>query len=112
MPSDINIPVMRNFYGQWRVAISNGIVRMRTDMWADVLRRVKDKLSLGGSRFGFIGSPLPCLNACAAQGANNVLATPNYNAEADGMASIIAHEIMEVSTDPLINAWCAALMRT
>ncbi|BDA42947.1 probable protein EXORDIUM-like 5 [Coccomyxa sp. Obi] len=55
--------------------------------------------------FGFIGSPLPCLNACAAQGANNVLATPNYNAEADGMASIIAHEIMETSTDPLINAW-------
>ncbi len=28
------------------------------------------------------------------------------------MASIIAHEIMEVSTDPLINAWCAALKRT
>nr|QOL01142.1 putative extracellular protein CSOL_065 [Pseudococcomyxa simplex] len=55
--------------------------------------------------FGFIGSPLPCLNACTAQGANNVLASPNYNAEADGMASIIAHETMEVSTDPLINAW-------
>ncbi|BDA42945.1 probable protein EXORDIUM-like 3 at C-terminar half [Coccomyxa sp. Obi] len=55
--------------------------------------------------FGFIGSPLPCLNACAAQGANNVLASPNYNAEADGMASIIAHEVMEVATDPLINAW-------
>ncbi|CAL8467417.1 g6955 [Coccomyxa elongata] len=55
--------------------------------------------------FGFVGSPLPCLNACAAQGANNVLATPNYNAEADGMASIIAHETMEVATDPLINAW-------
>jgi hypothetical protein len=59
-------------------------------------------------RFGFIGSPLPCLNACTAQGASNVHATPNYNAEADGMASIIAHEIVETSTDPLINAWCAA----
>ena len=56
-------------------------------------------------RFGFIGSPLPCLNACTAQGANNVLATPNYNAEADGMASIISHELMEIATDPLINAW-------
>ncbi|EIE24427.1 hypothetical protein COCSUDRAFT_65352 [Coccomyxa subellipsoidea C-169] len=55
--------------------------------------------------FGFVGSPLPCLNACTAQGANNVLATPNYNAEADGMASIVAHEAMEVSSDPLINAW-------
>ena len=64
--------------------------------------------SSGARRFGFIGSPLPCLNACTAQGANNVLASPNYNAEADGMASIIAHETMEVSTDPLINAWCAA----
>lgn len=56
-------------------------------------------------RFGFIGSPLPCLNACTAQGASNVLATPNYNAEADGMASIVAHEIVETATDPLINAW-------
>jgi hypothetical protein len=56
-------------------------------------------------RFGFIGSPLPCLNACTAQGASNVLATPNYNAEADGMASIIAHELSESATDPLINAW-------
>jgi hypothetical protein len=57
-------------------------------------------------RFGFIGSPLPCLNACAAQGAGNVLASPNYNAEADGMVSIIAHETMEIVSDPLINAWC------
>lgn len=40
-----------------------------------------------------------------------MLATPNYNAEADGMASIIAHETMEVSTDPLINAWCADLAK-
>ncbi|CAL8467418.1 g6956 [Coccomyxa elongata] len=55
--------------------------------------------------FGFIGSPLSCLNACTAQGASNVLATPNFNAEADGMASIISHEIIEVATDPLINAW-------
>ncbi len=63
--------------------------------------------SIGAARFGFIGSPLPCLNACAAQGASNVRATPNYNAEADAMASIIAHEITETVTDPLINAWCA-----
>ena len=26
------------------------------------------------------------------------------------MASIVAHEAMEVSTDPLINAWCAAFI--
>lgn len=56
-------------------------------------------------RFGFIGSPLPCLNACTAQGASNVLATPNYNAEADGMASIVSHELVETASDPLINAW-------
>ena len=60
-------------------------------------------------RFGFIGSPLPCLNACTAQGASNVHATPNYNAEADGMASIISHEAIETVTDPLINAWYASL---
>lgn len=61
--------------------------------------------NIDAHRFGFIGSPLACLNACTAQGADNVVATPNFNAEADGMASIISHEIMEVVTDPLINAW-------
>lgn len=34
-------------------------------------------------------------------------ATPNWNAEADGMASIIAHELSEAVTDPELNAWCA-----
>ena len=33
--------------------------------------------------------------------------SPNNNAEADGMASIISHELSESVTDPLINAWCA-----
>jgi len=33
--------------------------------------------------------------------------TPNYNAEADGMASIISHELTEAVTDPELNAWCA-----
>jgi hypothetical protein len=66
---------------------------------------------MASRRFGFIGSPLPCLNACAAQGSGNVYASPNYNAEADGMVSIIAHESMEIATDPLINAWCGCAMQ-
>lgn len=35
------------------------------------------------------------------------MSSPNNNAEADGMASIIAHELAESVTDPQINAWCA-----
>jgi len=35
------------------------------------------------------------------------VSSPNNNAEADGMASIISHELAESASDPLINAWCA-----
>jgi hypothetical protein len=51
-------------------------------------------------KYAFIGNPARCLNACAAQSTS-----PNGNPGADGMASIIAHELEEAVTDPDLNAW-------
>lgn len=58
-------------------------------------------------RFAFIGSPAICYDKCTAQSGAQGVSSPNNNAEADGMASIIAHELAESVTDPQINAWCA-----
>ena len=41
------------------------------------------------------------------QWGNNGKSSPNNNAEADGMASIISHELTEAVTDPELNAWRA-----
>lgn len=51
-------------------------------------------------KYSFVGNPARCISACAAQTTG-----PNGNAGADGMASIIAHELEEAVTDPNINAW-------
>jgi hypothetical protein len=51
-------------------------------------------------KYSFIGNPDQCPNACAAQSTS-----PNGNAGADGMASIIAHELSETVSDPDLNAW-------
>ena len=51
-------------------------------------------------KYSFVGNPARCLSACAAQSTS-----PNGNAGADGMASIIAHELEESVTDPDLNAW-------
>src|SRR5213079_3370419 len=58
--------------------------------------------TIGGSdiKYAFIGNPDRCPSACAAQ-----TTSPNGNAGADGMASIIAHELEEAVTDPDLNAW-------
>jgi len=52
-------------------------------------------------KFAFIGNPARCPSACAAQ----TTSSPNNNIGADGMASIIAHELDEAVTDPDLNAW-------
>lgn len=52
-------------------------------------------------KFGFVGSASRCPSACAAQ--SN--ASPNGNVEADAMASIIAHELTETTSDPELDAW-------
>jgi hypothetical protein len=51
-------------------------------------------------KYSFVGNPDRCPSACAAQATG-----PNGNAGADGMASIIAHELEEAVTDPDLNAW-------
>jgi hypothetical protein len=51
-------------------------------------------------KFAFVGNPDRCPFACAAQ-----TTSPNGNAGADGMASMIAHELSEMVTDPDLNAW-------
>jgi hypothetical protein len=51
-------------------------------------------------KYSFVGNPDRCPASCAAQTTG-----PNGNAGADGMASIIAHEIEEAITDPQLNAW-------
>jgi hypothetical protein len=57
-------------------------------------------ISSSDIKYAFIGNPDRCLSACAAQ-----TTSPNNNAGADGMASIIAHELEEAVTDPDLNAW-------
>jgi hypothetical protein len=58
--------------------------------------------SVGGVtiKFAFVGNPDRCPSACAAQTTG-----PNGNAGADGMASIISHELEEAVTDSLGTAW-------
>ncbi|HZR27638.1 MAG TPA: hypothetical protein VFA71_02570 [Terriglobales bacterium] len=51
-------------------------------------------------KYSFVGNAARCLSGCAAQ-----TTSPNGNAGADGMASIIAHELEEAATDPDLNAW-------
>jgi hypothetical protein len=52
------------------------------------------------TKYAFVGNPDRCPSACADQ-----TTSPNGNAGADGMASIIAHELEEATTDPDLNAW-------
>jgi len=51
-------------------------------------------------KYAFVGNPDRCPKNCEAQ-----TTSPNGNAGADGMASIIAHELEEATTDPDLNAW-------
>jgi hypothetical protein len=52
-------------------------------------------------KYSFVGNPDRCPNACEEQ----TTSSPNNNTGADGMASIIAHELEESTTDPDLNAW-------
>src|ERR1700676_1419108 len=58
--------------------------------------------TIGGRdiKYSFVGNPDRCPAACEEQ-----TTSPNGNAGADGMASIIAHELEEATTDPDLNAW-------
>lgn len=58
--------------------------------------------TIGGRdiKYAFIGNPDRCPSSCEEQ-----TTSPNGNAGADGMASIISHELEEAVTDPDLNAW-------
>jgi hypothetical protein len=58
--------------------------------------------TIGGAdiKYSFVGDPLACPGACAAQSTG-----PNGNGVGDGMASVVAHELEEATTDPDLNAW-------
>jgi hypothetical protein len=51
-------------------------------------------------KYAFIGNADRCPSACAQQTVG-----PNDNAGADAMASVMAHEIEESTSDPDLNAW-------
>jgi hypothetical protein len=51
-------------------------------------------------KYAFVGNAARCPSACEAQ-----TTSPNGNAGADAMASVIAHELEEMVTDPNLNAW-------
>lgn len=58
--------------------------------------------TIAGSKlkYSFVGNPDRCPSACEQQ-----TTSPNGNAGADGMASIVAHELEEAVTDPYGTAW-------
>jgi hypothetical protein len=51
-------------------------------------------------KYAFVGNPDRCPSSCEEQ-----TTSPNGNAGADGMASIVAHEMEEAISDPDLNAW-------
>jgi hypothetical protein len=51
-------------------------------------------------KFAFVGGATRCGGSCGSLGP-----TPNGNADADDMASIVFHELSETVTDPVFNGW-------
>ena len=52
--------------------------------------------------YGFVGSVKRCPSTCEYQSVG-----PNGATAADGIASIFAHELSEIISDPDATAWCA-----
>lgn len=57
-------------------------------------------ISNNNIKYAFVGNPDRCPSGCEAQ-----YTSPNGNPGADGMTSIIAHELSEAVTDENLNAW-------
>jgi hypothetical protein len=52
-------------------------------------------------KYSFIGDPSASLGSCISQ----IIVSPNGNVVADGMASVLAHELVEPISDPLGYSW-------
>lgn len=52
----------------------------------------------------YSGKPRP---STGGGGGSNIMRPPNRDVGTDGMISVIAHELAEVSSNPLVNAWYA-----
>lgn len=52
-------------------------------------------------KYSFVGDPQNYMGGCAGQSA----ASPNTNPRADAMLSVVAHELVEAVSDPMLNAW-------
>ena len=61
------------------------------------------RTTIGGRdiKYSFVGNPAQCPRSCAPDSSP----APNGNLGADGMASILAHELEETVTDPDLNGW-------
>jgi Phosphate-induced protein 1 conserved region len=53
------------------------------------------------TKYAFVGDPSRSLSSCAGQTASS----PNTNVAGDAMVNIVAHELEEAVTDPLLSAW-------
>jgi hypothetical protein len=51
-------------------------------------------------KYSFVGDPTRCPSSCMQQAKG-----PNGTTGADGMASVISHELEEAASDPQLNAW-------
>ena len=51
-------------------------------------------------KYSFVGNAAANMGACSAQSVG-----PNGDAQADAMVSVVAHELEESASDPLLNAW-------
>lgn len=51
-------------------------------------------------KYSFVGNSARCISACAAQSVS-----PNGDAGLDGTLNVVAHELVETMSDPLLNAW-------
>ena len=56
-------------------------------------------------KWGFVGATSQCFSACSNFQGQADPTSINGNPEADGTASILAHEIVEVISDPNFDSW-------